>query len=108
MPKSVMQIFDTFGIDPRKEGEVSQYYEDDDGLHLYGGFYHIVGRLVEGPDCWVKSEDNLEQLTNELYEIDGFTFGFTYGLSLLPENFPMPALQLEFQGKLPWVISEKW
>ncbi|GIO91007.1 hypothetical protein [Paenibacillus sp. FSL K6-1566] len=111
LPQGILDFFDRFGIDPRKEGEVSEYYEDEDGTHLYGGFYHIVGRILDGPDCWITSGDDTisnAYLSDDLIEIDGFTFGFTYGLSLVPDTFPSPALQVEFQGKLPWVLPEKW
>jgi hypothetical protein len=43
-----MNIFKLLGIDPRKEGEVYEYLENEDGTHLYGGFYHIVGRIIDG------------------------------------------------------------
>lgn len=113
MPKDVLSFIASFGIDLRKEGEVSEYCENGDGTHLYGGFFHIVGRLISGPDVWVKTDEEGTQegthsyLDSNLYELSGFSFGFTYGISLVPEGFPEPVLQIEFQGNIPWVISEK-
>jgi hypothetical protein len=108
LPKPVLDLFRSLGIDPTKEGEVSEYCENEDGTHLYGGFYHIVGQLISGPECWVKtSEEGSHLATINLIEISGFTFGFTYGISLLPDGFPEPALQLEFQGSIPWMLDEK-
>lgn len=106
-PRPVLEFFQSLGIDPAKEGEISEYCENEDGTHLYGGFYHIVGRLVSGPDCWVKASEDLRHLDGNMVEICGFTFGFTYGLSLLPDEFPEPAVQLEFQGNVPWVLHER-
>lgn len=82
LPVEVIEFFDRLGIDPSKEGEVSEYCENADGTHLYGCFYHIVGRLISGPDCWRKSDEEIGHLTDNLMEISGFTFGFTYGISL--------------------------
>lgn len=109
LPFEVLAFFKSFEIDPRKEGEISHYCENDDGTHLYGGFYHIVGTLSSGPDVWVKTdkEGSHAYLDTNLYELDGFSFGFTYRLSLVPDGFPEPTLQIEFQGNIPWVISEK-
>jgi hypothetical protein len=108
LPQPVLDFFYGLGIDPTKEGEVSQYCENDDGTHLYGGVYHVVGQLISGTECWIKTDEETSQLDmNNLIEISGFTFGFTYGLSLLPDGFPEPAIQLEFQGNIPWVIDEK-
>ncbi len=109
LPTDVLSFITSFGIDPRKEGEISEYCENGDGTHLYGGFFHIVGRLISGPDVWVKTDEESthSSLDSNLYELSDFSFGFTYGLSLVPEGFPEPVLQIEFQGNIPWVISEK-
>lgn len=108
LPKTVIDFFRSLGIDPTKEGEVSEYCENEDGSHLYGGFYHVMGQIISGPDCWIKTGEEISHLeTNNLVEISGFKFGFTYGLSLLPDRFPKPALQLEFEGNIPWVLEEK-
>lgn len=107
LPPDVLEFFDSLGGDPSKEGEVSEYCENADGTHLYGCFYHIVERLISGPDCWVTTGEETSHLEANLLEISGFTFGFTYGISLLPDEFPEPAVQLEVQGNIPWVIAER-
>lgn len=108
MPKPVLDFFQSLGIDPTKEGEVSEYYEKEEGMHLYGGFFHIVGELISGPDCWVATSEEVSHLaTNKMIEINDFKFGFTHGISSLPEGFPKPTLQLEFEGIIPWVLKER-
>jgi hypothetical protein len=104
-------FFGQLGIDPTKEGEISWVCVNDDGSHLYQGFYHFVGRLIEGPDCMVPfpfgNEEFhghnivLQSLTNEL------RIGFTEKISLRPgdETFPEPILQLEFNMDIPWVLE---
>lgn len=77
-------------------------------VRIYGGFFHIVGQLISGPDCWVKASEEVSHLaTNNLIEISGFRFGFTYGVSILPDGFPEPTLQLEFEGNIPWMLEER-
>ncbi|WP_284640785.1 hypothetical protein [Paenibacillus silviterrae] len=107
MPQDVASFFESLGIDPTKEGEVSEYCENTDGTHLYGGFYHVVGNIINGPDCWVNTDSEVNHLSSNLLEISGFSFGFTYTISLLPADFPKPAIQLEFQGNVPWILEEK-
>lgn len=105
LPHEVLEFFHSLGIDPTKEGEVSEFCENADGTHLYSCFYHIVGQLISGPDCWTKTDEEISHLTGNFLEISGFTFGFTYCISLLPDDFPRPAVQLEVQGNVPWVLE---
>jgi len=51
----IKYLFNSLGIDPRKEGEVSELMENKDGTHLYGAFYHIVGRIIKGPKLLVST-----------------------------------------------------
>ncbi|MFE7060803.1 hypothetical protein ACFVAD_01460 [Sutcliffiella sp. NPDC057660] len=53
LPPEVKELFRTLGIDPRKEGEISQIMDNEDGTHFYGAFYHIVGKIIDGPELWV-------------------------------------------------------
>ncbi|AIQ16791.1 MULTISPECIES: hypothetical protein [unclassified Paenibacillus] len=109
IPKPVLDFFRSLGIDPTKEGEVSEYCEIKDGMHLYGGFFHIVGELISGPDCWIETSEEVSHLaTNNMIEINGFKFGFTNGVSSLPDGFPNPTLQLEFEGIIPWTLKESF
>ncbi|CCP27365.1 protein of unknown function [Tepidanaerobacter acetatoxydans Re1] len=39
--------------------------------------------------------------------IGNVKFIFTDELDLVPENFPKPVLQLEFEVMLPWLLEEK-
>ncbi len=50
--------------------------------------------IEENIDC----EGNLFKLNNT------FSYGFTSNLSLVPEGFPEPILQFEFEAIIPWVI----
>lgn len=96
LPEQLRDTLKSLGIDPsRDEGEIWQYNENDDGTHLYGGFYHVVGSIVsETPspeDC--SAEDNIR-------------FSFSSKLDLLSAGFPQPAIQVEFAAYVPWLLSE--
>jgi hypothetical protein len=106
LPTEVLELFRTLGIDPIKEAEVYEMGENADGLHFYGGFYHIVGRIVEGRDSWVTVGPN--QVHTELSPlVESFKFGFTEHVALVPKGFPEPVLQVEFLGNIPWVLEER-
>ncbi|MDR7239148.1 hypothetical protein [Neobacillus drentensis] len=101
-PKDIMNIFNLLGIDPRKEGEVYECLENEDGTHLYGGFYHIVGRIIDGPDLWIPTEEGEEFSSLGHNEIET---EFNKDLALVPDDFPRPVIQFEFQMNVPWLLS---
>lgn len=99
-PKEVMDFFTMLGIDPRKEGEFIEWGIDNIG-HLYTGFYHLVGKIINKPNK-AKDFDDLKAI-----EIDNFKFYFTDDLDLVPKNFPKPVIQLNFEVTLPWLLDDK-
>jgi hypothetical protein len=64
--------------------------------------------LISGPDVWNKNDESgtVTSLDKDLYKIDNFRFGFTNEKNLVRDGFPEPILQIEFEGIVPWVISE--
>jgi hypothetical protein len=44
-PTEILAIFNSLGIDPMKEGEVSVLYKNDDGTHVYDGFYAFTDKI---------------------------------------------------------------
>lgn len=97
-PLEIKDFFVCLGIDPCKEGEVSEYMKNQDGTHFYRAFYHVVGRIIKGPKLW--NEDT------SVHNLAGFEIGFTEVLDLVPEGFPMPTVQVEFQMNIPWLLNE--
>lgn len=104
-PKSTKELFNFLGIEPRKEGEVSQYIENQDGTHLYAAFYHTVGKIIEGPKLWVPSSEDSEVSLPNFVEHHGVDIGFSEDLALVPEGFPKPTIQFEIQMNVPWLLS---
>ena len=101
----VRDLFHALGIDPRKEGEVSEFMKNEDGTHVYGAFYHLVGRIIEGPRILetAKQESEISPLIFVNYH--GIEISFTEDLSLVPEGFPTPTIQLELQLTIPWLLK---
>ncbi len=42
-------LFNSLGIDPKKEAEVMHLFEADDCIHHYGVLYHFSGKIINGP-----------------------------------------------------------
>ena len=102
-PQEVKELFHSLGINPRKLGEVNEYKENEDGSHLYGGFYFIVGRIISGPDFWKNTE---EGVIPNFGTINGIQIAFTDELAMTPnEELPKPVIQLEFQLNIPWLLN---
>ena len=94
---AMVDLFQRLGISPEKEAEVYTFYANPEKTQVfYGGFYHLVGRIIdkaEGPD-YTPIDDH-------------FRVTFTERNALLSPQFPRPALQMEFDGFIPWVLEEK-
>lgn len=111
LPPAVRALFSRLGLDPEKPGEIYVLYQTEDGQCLYGGFYHLRGRLLAGESPWPVVEQRPQGRTARLEEermeeIGGLSFGFSEDCSLLPEDFPRPCLQMEVLLRLPWVLEE--
>ncbi|MGP1908009.1 hypothetical protein ACTSEZ_07540 [Metabacillus sp. JX24] len=101
-PKNIKNTFNLLGIDPRKEGEVYELIDNEDGTHLYGGFYHIVGKIIDGPDIWKPSEETVDFPTLGRNDME---IGFNKDLALVPSSFPRPVIQFQFEMNVPWLLS---
>lgn len=102
-PQEVKDIFNSLGIDPCKQGEVSEYKKNKDGSHIYGGFYFIVGKIISGPDFWIYTEEG--SMPN-FETINGIQIAFTDKLAMSPdEDLPNPVIQLEFKLNVPWLLN---
>ena len=98
----VKHLFNILGIDPRKEGEISEYIENDDGTHLYSALYHIVGKIIDRTELQLltNSEKGVSIPNCDEVEID---FN-EKDLDLVPDDFPKPTVQFEIQLNIPWLL----
>lgn len=76
---SITEVFTMLGINPSKPSHLSEFGEMEDGLRLYIGSYHLVGKLVEGEYC----RDSEWNDTNTA-SIENLTFGFKKELLFAP------------------------
>jgi hypothetical protein len=94
---ATLGLFQSLGITPEKEAEVYALNANPERTHTYyGGFYHLVGRIIEPSD-----EPEGYTMIDDQFEVT-----FTEQNDLLSAQFPRPALQMEFLGFIPWVLDE--
>ncbi|KYG25992.1 hypothetical protein [Alkalihalobacillus trypoxylicola] len=104
-PSSVKNFFNTLGIDPQKEGEVSHYVENEDGTHLYSVFYHFYGAIIKGP----KKEGTYHKLPHSSFgKNESIDIGLHTDLELVPSSMTEPVIQLEIAEILiPWLLKKE-
>jgi len=105
-PAQVLDLFDELGIAFDREAEIYHTHRVEPGKHHYGGWFHFVGRIVDGADA--SRQIASTAWTFDLEKVgESFELGFTHRLGLLPSTFrSLPIVQLEFQATIPWVLSE--
>ena len=99
-PKAAMDIFNNLGIDFKKEVEVFHLAKTQDGLHLYGGWFHFIGNIK-----------NSSTQNNELIQYISVSENFSVCLQKkihTPNSVfkSQPLVQIDFQVKIPWVLDE--
>jgi hypothetical protein len=104
-PNEIILLLDQLGIDYRKESEVWRLYEDEDGNHLYNGFFHFKGGF-EGKDCFVTTDGR--NGTFSMTDInESFSIGFRIANELTYFKDKENLVQVEFEIKIPWMIDKK-
>lgn len=109
LPEPVQEFFRRFGVDPANPAEMSAYVSRDGNATYYNGFYHVCGKILEGRQPMVKVAEKRYELDERyVIHLDKETSAyFTEEVYLLDKNFPEPAIQLEFDCTLPWLLDEK-
>lgn len=102
-PEEIKQTFSELGIDDMKRVlEIIPYdcdqadYEKNGG-NLYGGFFPVVGKVLG--DAPLIPENSTRRVT------DTFEFYLSDSVSIKPDDFPEPALQIEIYARIPWLIE---
>ena len=98
LPKDVASVFSALGIEPEKVAECYVNTTNPDGTLMYGGFCHVGGTMPEGEFDWPWEDDAYAVGAN-------FRISFRRELSLLEDDFPEPAIQMEFIANLPWLLD---
>jgi hypothetical protein len=100
-----LALLHDMGIDPAREVEAYHNARLASGLHSYGGWFHAIGKIVSGGECWREVAPDmrvpeLESLSTHL------AVGFQSQCALVRESFRgLQLFQVEFQAELPWLIS---
>lgn len=94
MPGRLREILQSLGIDYRREAETT-CVDLRNGQVLYRGWFHFIGRVLDGADAWKGVSD--KSATADFEDLDGFEFGLTSRVALAPPAFPRDKLvQVEF------------
>nr|WP_288828497.1 hypothetical protein [uncultured Clostridium sp.] len=109
LPAEVTGFFSDLGVDMRKVSEVYVNCNNSDGTLFYGGFYHLCGTLLLGESAWVSIDPSISHWEEEqAFKItNDFHVSFQKECSLLEDDLPRPALQLEISANIPWVLHEE-
>ncbi|WP_033542140.1 hypothetical protein [Planococcus sp. CAU13] len=89
------------GIEAATPNHVSYFPGNKDGQQLAIGNYQFSGTLLEGK--WSTMED---WNAGNTAEVDGMQIGLSKEMELLPDNFPEPVIQVNFEFSMPWVLEE--
>src|SRR5262249_25349582 len=104
-PAEVLELLGRLGIPADRESEIYHCGEVEPGLHFYGGWFHFVGRFVDGPEAHTGGPTAGPIALKPISE--NFSMGFTRQLGLVPKSFRADNFaQLEFSTKVPWVLEQ--
>ena len=94
-PVSFRTLLEQLGIDPSKEAEAFEYCPVQDGCHLYGGWFYLVGEIVAAGERNYSAPDSHH---------------FDYWFTSIGPNAPTfrggPRLTLEFTTHLKWLLED--
>lgn len=107
-PEAVQTFFASLGIDPKKPPEVYVNDPDHDGLLLYGGFYHLCGMILSGVSAFRSAGGGCRCWDREFtfHVTEKFHVSFAEKCDLLENGFPKPAIQMEIDAEIPWVLEK--
>lgn len=94
-----LKLLHKIGINPRQEAEVYHIKVCENNMHLYGGWFHFVGRLNN-------NNNGIARLEKIQFgkDLQVFITDQTMLVDLAFQN--KPVLQLEFIVVTPWMIKE--
>jgi hypothetical protein len=110
-PEQANDLFRALGIRRDRETEVTGPVALEDGRLLYSGWFHFVGRILEGPVP--KENENAVARPEVVSKLrfhpltEGFGVLLRPGRDLLPKEFgKREVVQLDFSTEIPWVLAE--
>jgi hypothetical protein len=103
----IVAMFGELRIPTDREAQIYHMCQLPSGFHLYGGWFHFVGRILSGADAAKQIRENVWQ--PDLESSNGrFKFGFTSRVQQVRKAFEgLPLVQLEFSAEVPWLLDVK-
>ena len=101
MGESVRSLLERFGIDDRRPAETCEYGPDA-GLHLYGVWWHVVGRILGDPG------DQPAKVVAPNRPESSISFSHRADMAHEPLRNLKPLVQLDLMLYLPWVLPEPY
>lgn len=98
----IPQAFAALGVENMRQiYEIIPYHaeraqDDAMGGNPYGGFFPVVDTIVS--ESAVNPENSTRRVT------DSFALRLSDHISLMPEDFPSPMVQIEMWATLPWLL----
>lgn len=93
----VLQFFQQFGVDPRKEAEVWRAGENDDGTYYYVCDYHFIGEIADADELdWIDVGEATFGLTNYNGDLPS---------NMIPESFHGPIVEMLVKINVPGDIK---
>ena len=100
--EKVLSFLKELGIDPQKPGEVFGLDVDGkpekNGTYFYGGWYHLVGTLLEDKSEGICYDPDPDFDFSLWVTDDPMKMGF------IKEGFPEPILEFSIITHLPWLL----
>lgn len=115
-PPEALDLFHSLGVRSDRETEIGAPLRLAEGCWLYGGWFHFVGRIVEGPKrpgrtAQLPAKGGVRGGAVRVLDYrplaDGFGIAFADQAHLLPEPLKgEKVVQLEFSTEVPWGLSD--
>jgi hypothetical protein len=94
-PEEVLKLFAELGVDWRRDAEIYHQAKLESGSHLYGGWFHFIGKIQKQPPGPTQIRE-------------GFTIDFIPARHLAAASFAdEPLVQVEIAVGLPWIVKEE-
>ncbi|WP_338790551.1 hypothetical protein [Bernardetia sp. MNP-M8] len=100
-PKEVLNLMIQLGIDYKKGSELHHICKIEIGKHLYGGWFHFKGRILENGNELTETE------TIEVNEDFKFFFKRDGSLSFFDKEEHNQIMQLEILAHSDWVLEKE-
>jgi len=111
-PPDILTIFNSLGIDFRKESEVHYYGGTSAGLHTYRGWFYFAGLIESGPESWYYPPEGKPGRrfhgigpSFEIGILKKSGFGFSeWETVLIDAGFAdVPVVEIDFYSHVPWL-----